>query len=255
MTRGCALVVVSLLTVANAAQAQTGTPPPQPPLEILASQRANNREQRVVFRLEPGRAGLAAIGVRSGSEAVQLQSLDIAFANGEHRNIELPETILPGHQSRLSEIGAATPIVEVVVWKRPGLTPGETMLQLLATRQQTARRPEEPVKHQFHLLDSQNVDQRGERISFRLGRGEHRYTAIKLRPLDDPLTITRAEIQFENGQKQNFKVFIRVEPGKETPAFEIPGEPHQIERITAWKLPSMHPGRTGIELLGLAAPK
>src|SRR6185436_11497341 len=118
-------------------------------------------------------------------------------------------------------------------------------LQLLAARPQAPRRAEEPVKRAFQVLDSQNVDQRGERISFRLGRGEHRYLAIKLRPLDDPLTITRAEIQFEDGQKQNFKVFIRVEPGKETPAFEIPGEPREIDRITAWKLPSTQPGRTG----------
>jgi hypothetical protein len=241
--------------MAGSAYAQQTAPPAQPEVEIIGTQRANNREQRVIFRLDPARAGVAAVAVRSGSEPIQLQSLDIAYANGEHKNVELPETILPGRQSRLSEVDAAAPIVEIVVWKRPGVRPGETTLQLLAARPQAPRRAEEPVKRAFQVLDSQNVDQRGERISFRLGRGEHRYLAIKLRPLDDPLTITRAEVQFEDGQKQDFKVFIRVEPGKETPPFEIPGEPHQIERITAWKLPSMHPGRTGIELLGLAAPK
>jgi hypothetical protein len=254
VNRGCPLVLLSLLTMASGSHAQQTGPPVQSEVEIIATQRVNNREQRVIFRLDPARAGVAALAIRSGSEPIQLQSLDIAFANGEHKNVELPESILPGRQSRLSEVDAAAPIVEVVVWKRPGLMPGETTLQLLATRPQ-ARKAEEPVKRVFHVLDSQNVDQRGERISFRLGRGEHRYLAIKLRPLDDPLTITRAEIQFENGQKQDFKVFIRVEPGKETPAFEITGEPSEIDRITAWKLPSTQPGRTGIELLGLAAPK
>jgi hypothetical protein len=248
-------LLLSLLSAASCAHAEQLAVPSRPAVEILASQRVNNREQRVVFPITPGRTGVAAIAVRSGSETIQLQSLEIAYANGEHKNIELSEAIPPGRQSRMSEIPAPAPIVEIVVWKRPGLRTGETMMQVLATRQQAPRPAAAPAQSGFQLLDSQNVDQRGERISFRLGRGEHRYTAIKLRALDDPLTFTRAEIEFDDGQKHDVKFFIRVEPGQTTAAFEIPGEPRQIDRITAWKLPSTHPGRTGIELLGLAAPK
>ncbi len=121
MKRGCTLVLLSLLTMAGGSHAQQTVPPAQPEVEIIATQRVNNREQRVIFRLDPARAGVAAVAVRSGSEPIQLQSLDIAYANGEHKNVELPETILPGRQSRLSEVDATVPIVEVVVWKRPGL--------------------------------------------------------------------------------------------------------------------------------------
>jgi hypothetical protein len=242
-------------TAAGAALGQERTLAPTPSLQILAAERANNREQRVIFRLGNGRAGIAGLSVRSGSDSVQLLSFEVAYANGEHKTIELGETILPGRQSQVRPVDSAVPITEVILWKRPGLDPGETMFQLLGTRKREAPPNHAAASGGFKVLASQNVDQRGERILFRLGRGEHRYTAIKIRALDDPITITRAEVQFENGQKQTFEGFTHVKPGQETLAYEITGEPRQINRITAWKLASPHPGRTGVELLGLAANK
>lgn len=249
------LVVLTLAAGAIAAgkgSAQSPTPTPAPGVEILVAERTNNREQRVIFHLGKGKAGFTGIAVRSGTEPVQLLSFEIAYANGEHKTVQLGETILPGRQSQLSPVDAAVPITEVTLWKRPGLNPGETMLQLLGARKREAPQASAASTTGFQVLARENIDQRGERILFRLGRGEHRYAAIKFRALDDPLTITRAEVLFKNGARQTFETYVRAEPGQETRAFEIAGEPLEIDRITAWKLPSQHPGRTSVELLGLA---
>lgn len=250
-----ALVVLTLAAAgavaAGKGSAQSPTSSPAPSVEILAAERTNNREQRVIFHLGKGKTGFTGIAVRSGTEPVQLLSFEVAYANGVHKTVELGETILPGRQSQLSPVDAAVPITEVTLWKRPGLNSGETMLQLLGARKREAPQASAAPKIGFQVLARENIDQRGERILFRLGRGEHRYAAIKFRALDDPLTITRAEVLFENGQRQTFETFARAEPGQETRTFEIAGEPLKIDRITAWKLPRPDLGRTSVELLGL----
>lgn len=117
------LPAVTLLAAAAAAGA--------PAFEVLASARINNRTESVVFRLDQRPANVSAIRVRSGSLPVTLVDIEIHFVDGGFARSAGDETLPPGRQSRALAVDSGRAIRRAIVLKRPGLTPGETTLQLL----------------------------------------------------------------------------------------------------------------------------
>jgi hypothetical protein len=117
-----ALVVIASVTLARA-DTQT--------LEVLATVRTNNRTESLVFRVPAHQAHVSALRIRSGTLAVTLAGIEIEFADGRVQRAILQETIPPGHQCRPIPIDPSRAVSRVLVTKRPGLQPGETLLQLL----------------------------------------------------------------------------------------------------------------------------
>ncbi len=178
------------LTLAAGAAASTGLAqaPASANLEIIASRA--HQQSRAARDIPPRqRQGWTCRPLPSAadSDSIQLLSFEVAYANGEHKTIQLrrnhparpPEPAAPGRARRSHHRGDALEA------SRPQSRRNH------ARSSSGARKREAPPNHAaatggFQVLASQNVDQRGERILFRLGRGEHRYAAIKIRALDDP---------------------------------------------------------------------
>ncbi|MGE0022678.1 MAG: hypothetical protein AB7S70_03490 [Hyphomicrobium sp.] len=99
--------------------------------EVLASARTNNRTASLAFRIPAHQANVSAICLRSGSLAITLTGIEIAFADGTGQRATLQETIPPGARSSTIPVDHRRAISQVIVTKQPGLRPGETMIQLL----------------------------------------------------------------------------------------------------------------------------
>jgi len=236
-------LAVSILAVA-AAIAASAAEARDP--QLLDSQRVNNREERVAFRIGRGQGRLEQIRFRA-DDGMLLRAVEIIFEGGTRQNVELFDRVAPGAESRPIGIDADLRDVEqVVLWKRPSLRPGIMNVQLIGVL-----RPEPPRGGLFSVIDSQTIDIRNDRIVFRVGRREGRFAAIKFRPVDGPMLTGGVEIEYGNRERQTFNIVERLAPGQESRPLDLSGESRRIDIVSLWKRPGFRPGRLTVELLGL----
>ncbi|WP_295556084.1 hypothetical protein [uncultured Hyphomicrobium sp.] len=100
-------------------------------LDVLATARTNNRTQSLTFRVPAHQSRVSELRIRSGSLAITLVGLEIAFRDGGTERFVLQGALAPGHQSQPIPVDPSRTIREVLVTKQPGLRPGETAIQLL----------------------------------------------------------------------------------------------------------------------------
>ncbi|AHB50042.1 hypothetical protein W911_06405 [Hyphomicrobium nitrativorans NL23] len=100
-------------------------------LELIGSARTTHQTASLTFRLSPGQSRLSEIRVRSGSLALHLEAVEIVFADGSLQRALVQESLGPGHQSRPIGIRNRQAVREIHISKRPGMRPGETVIQIL----------------------------------------------------------------------------------------------------------------------------
>ncbi|HEX2841740.1 hypothetical protein [Hyphomicrobium sp.] len=141
-TAACAFAAVSAIGVAlaqagvaPAVLAQAYRPAPSDsvarPPDLIGMARANHRTTHVTLQIPARQSHVTEIAVRSGSLSMTLQSIEITFADGSQRRIAIDDTLRPGHASRAIPVDSQRTVRTVSIVKRPGLMPGETVIQLL----------------------------------------------------------------------------------------------------------------------------
>lgn len=100
-------------------------------IEVLGTARTNNRIESIDVRIAAHQAHVSAICIRSGSLATTLLGIEIEFADGSRERIKLQERLAPGQQSRPIPVDPRRAVRRVFVTKKPGLRPGETVIQIL----------------------------------------------------------------------------------------------------------------------------
>ncbi len=93
--------------------------------------RVNHQTTHVTLQIPARQAHVSEIAVRSSSLSMTLQSIEITFADGGQQRIAIDDTLPPGQASRSIPVDPQHAIIKVSILKRPGLTPGETVIQLL----------------------------------------------------------------------------------------------------------------------------
>jgi hypothetical protein len=104
------------------------------------------------------------------------------------------------------------------------------------------------------ILDSQRVNNREERVVFRIPRGQGLLDQIRFRG-DDGMLLRAVEIIFEGGQRQNMDFIDRLPPGAESRPIGIDADLRAVEQVTLWKRPSLRPGTTNVQLIGVLRPE
>ena len=216
---------------------------------IIASERVNSREERVVFRLPKNEGRLSELSIRTGGDSILLNAIDITYADGRMQRVDIVDRLLPGEQSRPIVLEPQSPPVrEVVVWKRPSWRPTEGTLQLIGV----PRQPPRAAVADLEVIDRQIVDAREERISFRVSPRAPALDAIQFRTLDDRMLISHVDVDFADGRRQRYELLERLMPGQSTRFVEF-DRPQRVQSVVLWKRPSWRPGRTAVELLGNTA--
>ena len=109
-----------------------GLPAAAQELELIGSARTTHQTLSLTFRPAAAQSRLSEIRVRSGSLALHLEAVEIVFADGNTQRAIVHESLGPGHQSRPIRIESGEPVREIHISKRPGMRPGETVIQILA---------------------------------------------------------------------------------------------------------------------------
>lgn len=100
-------------------------------LELIGAARISHLATSATVRPAPHQTRLTEIRVRSGSLALHLEAVEIVFADGGLERAVVQESLAPGHRSRPIPVDGRRPVREILVMKRPGMRPGETILQVL----------------------------------------------------------------------------------------------------------------------------
>jgi hypothetical protein len=121
-----ALAILIALAALSAPAAEARDP------TVLDTQRVNNREERVVFRIDRRYAHAEELRLRAGDQGMLVRAIEIKYAGGERRSIDFLDRLEAGHESRPLPLAASgRPLEEIIVWKRPTVRPGEGTLQLV----------------------------------------------------------------------------------------------------------------------------
>ncbi len=104
------------------------------------------------------------------------------------------------------------------------------------------------------VIGNQRVNNREERIVFRLGPGQGRLDQIRFRS-DDGMLLRSVEIIFEGGKRMNMEIIDRVPPGAESRPIGIDADLRGVEQVTLWKRPSLRPGMINVQLIGVLRPE
>lgn len=108
----------------------------------------------------------------------------------------------------------------------------------------------------YNVLETVRVDTKDDLVRMRLDGTDRAVGSIRLRAWVDSIVLRKAEIVFENGDRQEVKIRDRLEPGEATPPIDLLGYRRRIQRVDLTLRPQR--GRSElarIDLLGKAAPK
>jgi len=224
-------------------------------LRVIATERVNSREERIVFRIPRGEPPFAELSFRAGDESILLNAAEVTYADGRRQRVDMVDRLLAGQQSRpITLEPGSPPLAEVVVWKRPSWRKAEATLQLLGVPRVM---PRPPHPHDDEMADGAPVliertvaGNRDERVVFAIGRDKGRFSSIMFRTVEDRVLITRAEIEFANGERQRYDFAQRLDAGQPSRSLDFK-DARGIASITLWKRPSFRPGRTTLEVLGV----
>lgn len=101
------------------------------------------------------------------------------------------------------------------------------------------------------VIARQTVNNREQRVVFRLGRQTGQITALSVRTGGEPVLIRSLEIVFAGGGRRSLGLDEWITAGEATTSIDF--GPDQIEQVIVWKQPSVRPGRADLQLLGVVS--
>ncbi len=185
---------------------------------------------------------LVAVG-----DSIFVSDLSVKFENGKVANIKVEREIRKGDTSRPFDLpGDARAIDAVQIGyrqraKRDGFANVDGLIA------------DEPGG--FKVLDTVGLDTKDDMVRIRLDGNDRAVGSIRLRAWVEDVVLRKAEIVFENGDRQEVKIRDRLEPGQATPPIDLLGYRRKIQRVDLTLKPQR--GRSEyarIDLLGKAAP-
>jgi hypothetical protein len=206
------------------------------------------RVERAMIRVDPRGESFTRLGLRAFDGDVEVQELNIRYANNEMERIRinrviragtgLPPVDLSGRARRLREIevvyrpfGAAR-LVVVGREGRPG-SPG-------------------PGAGRWQELGCQRVGFLEGRDVIRVGRNEGAFRAIKLSVSGNKLRLERLRVVYLNGQSEELAVRTVIPEGAETRPIDLSGRYRGIEYIELRYIPQItFGGRAKVCAFGL----
>lgn len=108
----------------------------------------------------------------------------------------------------------------------------------------------------FNVLDTVRLDTKDKLVRMRLDGDDRAVGSIRLRAWVEAVVLRKAEIVFENGDRQEVRIRDRLEPGEATPPIDLLGYRRKIARVDLTLRPQR--GRSElarIDLLGKSAPR
>jgi hypothetical protein len=178
-----------------------------------------------------------------------LYSMTVQFGNGQEQTIKVNAMINVGERSGIFDLPGERRSIRKVTFlykARPGFR-GRTVVELYGLRANAEpARPPQPV-----VISDQSYDRRDDRINFRVPPGGTWATELKIKSIDEPISLESVEVRYANGRSENFEIYDRLGPGEEGEPIKLAaGDRSPINGVTVIKRPSWRGGEGRIALIG-----
>lgn len=269
----------SFASVAQAADAQIrlaqfrerdrgGPPSRERPPEIIGEARINNRMANVVFRIDPRQSHVSEIAIRSGNLPVLLEDAEIEYADGTRQRSPILNRVAPGQQSKPIAVDPRRAVRQISVTKRPGLRPGETILQVIGKVEGGPPHGPGPgpgadgprpgqwggiggnIPPGWVLFGVQDVTFRGERDVIRVGEQFGRFERLALRVSDNDIFLRELTVVYGNGERDRKVIETAIPAGSQTRPIDLRGDRFIREIELVYRAAPNRRGPAVVEIYG-----
>lgn len=247
------------------------SPPPLPPVaregsdwQPLGEQSVGFEGERDVIRIgrREGRFSRLRLEVRGND--VFVNSIRVRYGNGTHEDITLREEIRAGGRSRPIDLSGDRRVIDEIELNyraRPGFR-GRATVAVLGDRASHAAPESSPpvpradysyppdILSRFNNFGRRTLEPGEERVVFNVGSEREPQQTILLLAHDRPIEVRRIEVTYGNGQRQEFEINERLDPGTGTPPLDLEGSARKITRVAVFVRPN---GRGAAQLQLMAS--
>ena len=233
-------VAMTLMSVSGSVQARSGGEWFALPIEKQTSVKV------VEFTPKMGRfkkVSLVAVGGQ-----VYVETLTLFFDKGVKRTYRIASWIKSGAKGVQVDLPGRSAVVRraEIKYRSDEQSPGTFQVYGLIA----------DPPGDYKVLESVRIETDDRETRMRLDGGETPVAKVRLRAWGDAVNIRRAEIIFQNGERQRVRIRDRLNPGEMTDAIDLLGYNRRIKSIALKLRPQRGAaGVARIDLLGRRAPR
>ncbi len=208
------------------------------------------RVERAMIRVNPRGESYTRLGLRAFDGDVEVQELNIRYANNEVERIRINRVIRAGTGLPPVDLsGRARRLREIEVVYRPF---GAARLVVVGREGRPGGPGPGPGAGRWQELGCQKVGFLEGRDVIRVGRNEGPFRAIKLSVSGNKLRLERLRVVYRNGQAEELAVRTVIPEGAETRPIDLSGRYRGIEYIELRYIPQItFGGRAKVCAFGL----
>ena len=184
---------------------------------------------------------------------IRMMSLRLVYLNGHSEELNVDRQIPQGGQINVDLRGERSYLkqIEMIYRSRPSFK-GQAIIKVYG---ELAGRPGpgHGGPGGWHVADTKRVNRQSNQTILRGELGE-RVGQIRLRALDESLTIQSVHIRFVRGPVQSVRLDQRLEANEQTRPIDLEGDLRRIESVAVDLEPRRRPGQVRLQLLTSERP-
>ncbi len=218
---------------------------------LLGEQTVDLTAERDTITVGAGDGTYTKLRIEARNNDIYLFSINVVFGNGEEQPVRVNDLIRAGERSgSLDLTGGRRGIKKVtLLYKaRPGIR-AKSVIALYGEKSFEGEARGAPSK--FVTIATETYERRSDRIEFKMPYGGARSSELRIKALDEPLSLESIEVRYNNGRSETFNIYDRLEPGEESKAVTLSAASRaSISGVTLIKRPSWRGGNGRVEMIG-----
>lgn len=192
-------------------------------LKRVAVEQIRPGDARVSIRIGRDQGRFNAITLRVLDRPIEMKGVVIIFGNGERQPLRIGQWFAERQTTELIELDGRRPrfIERIEIGIRP--LPRDRSAKIVVLGDAAPVR--DPV------IARQSVKPGDQRVTLRVPRGDQRLSSIAIQAERQSFYLRRAEVTFENGRTEVYRIRRTLEAGQKTPSLSFGDQPRRVERV------------------------
>lgn len=205
------------------------------------------RVQTETINLERDVGRFEGLRFRVVNGEIYIKSARIRFKDGSTQDARIERAVTPSSVSPTVDLkgrdARSLAVVEVVYVQAPSREKPYILIDGLIGADPAG----------FEPLDTKRFDAREREVTLNVGKSEGRVAKIKLRAWEGPVVVRKAEIIYGNGEREEFRLRDRLEPGDQSDIIDVSDHRRgrNIRSVRLTLSPRRDDEKTRIDLMGL----
>jgi len=200
--------------------------------ELLGEERVAFRVDHDVIRVGRREGRFEKIALWVTDNDVEIQDLKVFFRRGPPQDVRVREFIRAGERTRPIDLEGRDRVIDRIelVYRSHDRDRGRATVSVYGLKARERWRPS-PPREDWEELGCQKVGFGADRDVIKVGRGEGRFNAIRLRVERSDVVIISLRVVYEHGAPDDFDVKNHIRAGEETRPLDLRGERRAIQQV------------------------